>query len=96
MATMIKSISKSNAKRNKVSVEKLLSSIHLLHEVCYDEWGIQDHPYINLHADGSGIVMATRAKIFGKKNPIMKFITLKDFVTQADELSKKHKVEWAD
>ena len=50
------------ADKNKVEIKDLLDAIHVFHEVLQEEYShvIQCHPYINLHSDGSGEVIAYR------------------------------------
>jgi len=91
METMSREMSKMYAEINKVEIEKLLSSIHVFHEVSYAEYRIQDHPYIRLYADGSGAVYSVR-----EDKILFTFENLEIFVKKADELMTKHNVEWVD
>jgi len=91
MKTMSREMSKMYAEINKVEIEKLLSSIHVFHEVSYAEYKIQDHPYIELYADGSGAVYSVR----GQKT-LFSFNNLEAFVKKADGLMDKHNIKWVD
>lgn len=100
MKTLTKEESIENAKSNKVPIEKLLTAIHVFHEVICDEYpgAVQDHPYIELYADGSGAVVSQRTLYYNpKKYPrgcLFTFYSLKSLVKEAKRLCKKHEIEW--
>ena len=86
---MSRGMSKFYADKNKVEIEKVLTAIHVFHEVSYDEYGMQDHPYMKLWPDGSGGIYSV-----GMNKCLFEFINLGAMVKKADELMEKHGIEW--
>ena len=98
-----KSMSKDTAKKNRVDLARLLSAIHVFHEVSSDEYGVQDHPHLVLHPDGSGRIESYRkACLEDIKNvefnrlhgTLFSFNNLKELVKEADRLMEKHNITW--
>ena len=80
------------AKQNDVSIEDLLNAIHIFHEVIYEEYP-QDHPSIELHADGSGCVINLRDQFYKNLGPMYTFSSLKQLVDKSKELMKKYDIK---
>lgn len=86
---------------NNVSIEDLLKAIHVFHEVIGKEFptALQDHPFIQLCADGGGSVIGIRTMMYGISDypggVLFKFNTLEQLVTKAKELCKKHDIIWS-
>lgn len=90
--TLSREMSRMFSGMNKVDIDRLLSSIHVFHEVLDEEYGgLPDHPYIHLHPDGSGGVYATR-----HEKCLFNFVNLESLVRKADELMNKYGIEWVD
>ena len=105
MSKMSRSWSKDTAKKNRVDLARLLSAIHVFHEVSADEYGVQDHPHMVLHSDGSGHIESIRKAYLedrksGKFNrchgTLFTFHNLKELVKEADRLMEKHNIMWVE
>jgi hypothetical protein len=87
--TMSKQLSKLYSGRSDVKIKKLLSSIHVFHEVIMEEYNMAGHPYIKLQSDGSGCVWVPRFE-----QSIFQFRNLKELIKKADELIIKYNIVW--
>ena len=91
MKTLNKEDSKYYAAKNKVTIEELLTAIHVFHEV-QEEWGISGHCHLVLYSDGSGAVIPDPR--FAEKSPLFEFYDLKELVEKSKQLCLKYDVRW--
>lgn len=84
---------------------RLLSAIHVFHEVSSEEYGVQDHPHMVLHPDGSGHIDSIRKAYLEDRNSgefnrchgiLFTFYNLKELVKEADRLMEKYNIIWGE